>query len=219
MPPPKNAPRRLAVEGTDDKWSIVNLLAQHGTDWDRNPGLPFVHVHEGVSRLLTELPTALKSLERFGVVLDADDDLGRRWAQLIDRAKEADIGLPPAPAPDGTVVHLPDGRRFGVWLMPDNTLPGKLEDFLKHLVPVGDPVWEHAGTATTDAIGRRATLRQVDHIKGQLHAWLAWQEQPGVPFGTALTNRTLRHDAEIAGRFVAWFWRVFGDVPSPITFA
>lgn len=209
MPPPRNAPHRLAVEGTDDKWSIVNLLAQHGTDWDHTPGLPFVHVHEGVSGLLKELPTALKSLKRFAVVLDADDDLRTRWTQLVDRAREAAVTLPAAPDPDGTLVNLPDGRRFGVWLMPDNNLPGKLEDFLKHLVPSGDTVWDHAGAATTEAIERKATLREVDHIKGQLHAWLAWQAQPGVPFGTALTNHTLRHDAEIAMRFVRWFRAMF----------
>jgi hypothetical protein len=34
--PPVSSPYRLFVEGPDDKWSIINLLARHGYDWENS---------------------------------------------------------------------------------------------------------------------------------------------------------------------------------------
>jgi len=50
-----------------------------------------------------------------------------------------------------------------------------------------------------------------DRGKSTLHTWLAWQETPGLPFGTALRAEFFRHDTEDALRFVAWFRRLFVD--------
>lgn len=95
--------------------------------------------------------------------------------------------------------------------MPDKATPGTLENFVSWLVPDGDPCWEHADTTTVEArrLGASCTAWR-DHLKSQLHTWLAWQEVPGNPFGTALKARTFRHDSDVALRFVDWFRRLFG---------
>lgn len=142
-------------------------------------------------------------------MVDADDDLTRRWQQVRDRFAEASVELPTEPRAEGTVVALQDGRRFGVWLMPDNRLVGKLEDFLATLEPDGDPSWGHAGAATREAQRLGAPLAVADVPKGQIHAWLAWRAQPGVPLGTAISSAVLRHDTDLAMRFVAWFDALF----------
>ena len=49
-------------------------------------------------------------------------------------------GIPEEPAPDGTVVTQSGKPRIGVWLMPDNRVPGMLEDFVEFLVPEKDPL-------------------------------------------------------------------------------
>ncbi|WP_371258171.1 DUF3226 domain-containing protein [Thiohalocapsa sp. ML1] len=47
--------------------------------------------------------------------------------------------------------------------------------------------------------------------QGSGHTWLAWQRQPGQPFGTAIKMATLRHDSALGRRFVAWMRTLFED--------
>ncbi len=100
--------------------------------------------------------------------------------------------------------------RVGVWLMPDNQQEGTLEDFLRTLVKEANPLLPHARESTTQAKSRHgANYRNVDEKKAVLHAWLAWQSEPGLPYGTAIRAQYFRPDSPVAERFVAWFRRVF----------
>ena len=95
--------------------------------------------------------------------------------------------------------------------MPDNvTDAGRLEDLVRTLVPTGDPLIDHATAATDRAYTLDARFPAQDRIKAELHCWLAWQKEPGRPFGTALKAQFLRHDSDVAMRFVAWFKALFG---------
>ena len=42
-------------------------------------------------------------------------------------------------------------------------------------------------------------------------AELAWQERPGLPYGSAIAARYFNHDSSAALAFVDWFKRVFDD--------
>ncbi|MBM7116561.1 DUF3226 domain-containing protein [Archangium primigenium] len=217
MPPPKNSPYRLMVEGPDDKHALLGLMKRHGYDWDdARSTRPHVEDMQGVSKLLdsANLSTGAKSLSRMGLVLDADLDVKPRWQQLRDCFSHLRIDLPVSPASEGTVVDIlprPDLKlsRLGIWLMPDNQQPGILEDFLGNLVPANDPCWAYAEEATVKARSLGGALAQKDQIKGRIHTWLAWQTDPGLPFGTALTARLLGHDSPQALAFVSWFQRLF----------
>jgi hypothetical protein len=94
-------------------------------------------------------------------------------------------------------------------MMPNNQTAGVLEDFLQRLIPAGDTCWQHADTSTRQARDLGAALRENDHAKGAIHTWLAWQDPPGQPFGTALNARIFHHDSPEALEFVAWFKRLF----------
>lgn len=214
MPPPKNSPYRLVVEGDDDLHTITNLLIRHGYDWDdRSKVRPYVDSSGGITKLLDSLSVILKtSYERIGIVIDANASLPNRWAQLQGRAANEGVGLPDSPHPEGTIVSgRRPGSRIGVWLMPDNTSPGTLDSFLTRLVPADDPCWAYADEAAIEARRRGARCPEKDHLKSQLHTWLAWQAEPGLPFGTALRAEVFQHDTEDALRFVAWFHRLFID--------
>ena len=72
------------------------------------------------------------------------------------------------------------------------------------------------------------TLDEVEHIdaatrqrypnrhrsKALIHTWLAWQQNPGRPMGTAIKAGYLQHDAPIALAFVAWLRRLFEIPPT-----
>ena len=133
-------PNELLVEGSDDLHVIRNLLRVAGHQLDDRDHV--VLDKQGIDNLLDAIPVMLKDVERrvLAVVLDADEDISARWQAVRARVQRAvpDVVLPSAPDPAGTEVLLPDGRRFGAWLMPDNRLGGMLEDFLTLLVPSTD---------------------------------------------------------------------------------
>lgn len=213
MPPPRNSKYQLFVEGLDDAHSVRHLLMRHGYDWDDARIVrPFVRELGSDREILAALPLALKAshYQRLGILMDTDASLASRWAQLRGRAQEAGLAFPAKPESDGTIVPgLWPGSRIGFWLMPNNASPGNLENFLSGLVPATDPTWLYAGEAVAEARDRGA--RWKDRGKSTLHTWLAWQEEPGLPFGTALRAGFFRHDTEDAGRFVSWFHRLFVD--------
>lgn len=211
MSPPDTSPLRLVVEGPDDKWSVINLIANRGINWDDpHASLPFVHQAGGKNQLLQSIPTAIKTYRRLGVVVDADVTPADRWTSIKATCAGADVQLPNTPDPGGTVVpgFLPDSK-VGIWLMPDNSNPGELEDFLALLVPGGDPCWPYASAASSEAKNLGAPYNQNDRAKAHIYTWLAWQDPPGRPFGTSITAHVLRTDTPAADRFHAWFSRVF----------
>ncbi len=214
MPPDKKSPYRLVVEGKDDKHAVVQLLKQHGYDWDDASRVrPYVYEAGGAEAVIDSIGPGLLSHTRYGIVIDADDNPQVRWQSIRGQIGRRGFPAPQIPPRDGLVLDAPGDlpKRVGVWLMPDNSTPGMLEDFLTRLVPACDPCWTHANQSTDEARSKGAPLRQRDHSKGVLHTWLAWREIPGQPFGTALTAHVFSHDMPEALQFVDWFRRMFGD--------
>lgn len=214
--PSEESPYRLLVEGPDDLHSVIHLAKRHGFDWeDESRVRPFVRSENGIDGLLAAIPVTLKgTYERIGIILDADADLAARWTQVRDRARRAGLDLPASPHPEGTILQgRRPGSRIGFWLMPDNISPGALEHFLGKLVlSSGHPIWSYAGEATTEARRRGAECPETEHGKSVLYTWLAWQRDPGLPFGLALKAGLFQTDSEEAQRFVAWFRRLFVEV-------
>jgi hypothetical protein len=208
----ENAAHRLVVEGRDDQWTVINLMSKHGWDWNNpEPFHPFLHAAGNVNELLQSIGTELRTRTRTGFVLDADVSLPDRWTAVRDQFVKAGFQPPTSPASDGTILEH-RGRRAGVWLMPDNQSVGKLEDFLARLIPSGDSCWPRAQqSAATAKANHGAPFADKDRIKAELHTWLAWRENPGQPFGTAITAATFDHDAVLAATFVAWMNRLFRD--------
>lgn len=167
-------------------------------------------------------PRDLTSDDRFGIVLDADhpraadpdDGFRRRWNQVRENLESLGYtDVPEEPDPAGTIVGMnqDDLPWVGVWMMPDNRSPGKLEDFARRLVRIGDEgLWDHAGQSTSGAIPLGARFAPKDQIKAHVHAFLAWQEVPGVPMGLAITKRFLDADSPQAVAFGGWLCRLYG---------
>lgn len=90
--------------------------------------------------------------------------------------------------------------RVGVWLMPDNRRSGALEEFLQDLVSSNDSLLPIAEQSTQRAKERGARFPDSDQLKAVLHAWLAWQARPGLPYGSAVRARYFSHDSAAAWR-------------------
>ena len=74
------------------------------------------------------------------------------------------------------------------------------------------PTPEEAAGHAKDELRARISANDVD--KAVLHTWLAWQEEPGLQYGTAMRARFFRDDSPAAQAFVTWFCAVF-NIPHP----
>ena len=197
---------------------------RHGIDYDRKPWptwFPSIETAGGKDELLDDVQRSVRasSGRRVGFVLDADFPLLDRWRAMSSRLRSVGVEAVEGIPREGFVGESGEYRtRVGVWLMPDNQQEGErgegtLERFLESLVKEADPLLPYAREATTLAkTAHGASYPDGDVKKAVLHAWLAWQREPGLPYGTAIKARYFRHDSPVAEQFVAWFRRVFeGD--------
>lgn len=201
----------LLVEGKNDVHVIENLCVQHqiaGMFSIKTPGK-----EEGIEALLRGLRDRFKTetLQTIGIVVDADRDLPARWQSVRDRLRAVGyLDVPNYPLAEGWISSTQGLPRAGVWIMPDNQMPGMLEDFLARLIPLDDrlrPKSEEVLVEIEEAGLNRYSL--VHHPKALIHTWLAWQETPGMQLSLAITARVLSHDSPLALTFVAWLKRLF----------
>jgi hypothetical protein len=204
------AKKILLVEGKDDVHVFRALFGQR-----RLPHLTEIKEHEGYGPLLEAIPVRLieSEVQAVGIVLDADTDLAGRWEAVRCRLVAAGYATAPTvPDSQGLVMQPPADSllpRVGAWLMPNNQLPGILEDFLRFLVPAGDPLFAYASQTVNGIPARLRLFNSVDTPKALIHTWLAWQAEPGRPLGTSITAGFLNHATPEVDALVAWLRRLF----------
>ncbi len=202
---------RLIFEGPDDKHVVMNLLFNHEHNGERLCEHFTEKVKNGVDHLIDTLNEELKAtdLGRLGVVLDADTDLARQWAR-VTRVLDTHgcYAVPAAPSTDGTIVETTDGKKIGIWVMPDNKSAGALEDFVGNLIAERDTLWTKA-RADVDAIPKDDRRFKETYLsKAHVHTWLAWQEEPGTRMGETFKKKYLDPNHTQATAFVNWVRRL-----------
>lgn len=159
--------------------------------------------------LRTQLQQA--GLRAMGIVIDADLDCVGRYQSIYDICRQLGLDLPREIPSSGLILETPEQLRFGVWIMPNNSDRGLLEDFLTLLIPEGmGELWRHVGEATTTAKNLNAPCTACEDSKAHLSTWLAWQNPPGNPPGTAITARVLDPNSPHSEAFVDWFRKLYG---------
>ncbi len=154
------------------------------------------------------------SMESVGIVIDADTNLEARWQSVSSVLHKAGFeNLPALPDENGTIIKQDFLPTFGVWIMPDNKIEkGFLETFLTYLVP--DPennrTWQHAKNSVAALEEKPFIKENTDHTeKAEIHTYLAWQKEPGKPFGQAITAKYLQAENPNCEKFVEWLKRLF----------
>lgn len=202
----------LLVEGNDDK-HVIDALWKSQT----KPNLFEIidcKSKEGVLKELKIRLTTPQNHHRIGVVLDADTNASACWDAVKSRLNETGkynsnkLKLPSK----GLVLDAsdPEFPKIGVWIMPNNVIPGMIEDFLATLSEPNDPLMNKAEKVLhdleTSGINK---YKSVHRAKAKIHSFLAWQDEPGRPLGTAITARILDPTKETATIFVSWLENLF----------
>ena len=200
----------IVVEGTDDRHVILHIAQAHDLKYKRD--FEFTEDIEGVDQLLRSLSTLIwdKSDSRFAIVIDADFDIKARWTAVRNRLRSCGYEPPSEIGPEGALFEGSNLPCVGVWLMPDNGSPGMLEHFLGQMVPEEDRLWDQAQAVVDSLTDRRFPESQ--EFKAKIHTWLAWQREPGRPYGVAVRSGLFDAKSASADAFIAWLKRVF-DLP------
>ncbi|MBF0560687.1 MAG: hypothetical protein HQL37_01475 [Alphaproteobacteria bacterium] len=203
----------LVVEGEDDKYAVIHLMQAHVDLGDKESDRKVnIEVAKGVDKIfkIEFISVRLKLNDILGIVIDADEDFASRWSGLRKLCLVDFPNLPEELPERGLVAQNEDGKRLGVWIMPDNKSRGMLETFLQFLVPESEePIWQEAQCAVVEAkaIGAKCHAPHMD--KANVYTWMAWQDPPGQSFGRALMQKILDPHANSAKPFIAWFRELF----------
>ncbi len=215
-------PQQLLVEGSDDQHTVWQLCVQHALPESFEVVTPGRMVESGgISEVFRDIPVRLRqeTIRTLGIMVDANGDPAARWSSLRDTLPSSlQAATPLMPDPDGWVSAAVYDRgtqiRIGICLMPnDMAQGGALEDFALQLIPSNDRLLAKARVTLTEveqlAEADKQRYKATHRSKALIHTWLAWQQSPGLPMGTAMKAGYLRHDAPLALTFIAWLQRLF----------
>ena len=116
--------KMLLVEGNDDEHVVYHIC--------RNYGIPAavldIRNQQGIERLLANIRIGIESAndagDAVGILVDADQNLPRRWRAVCAQLTAAGYrDLPAVPDRAGVIIEPPADTllpRAGVWIMPDN---------------------------------------------------------------------------------------------------
>lgn len=205
---------RLHVEGRDDLFAISNLLERRGLDMSEAKRLFDIVTAFGIDELLGLIQVAVDNATTHpvGFVLDTDVPVEERWVQVRDRLRKALVDAPDD-CPSEGFIGGKEGYQHpvGVWLMPDCVTDfGMLEHLLQTLIPPNDKLWPHATKCTDEAQEIGVEFAESGLQKARIHCWLAWQQDPGCPFGTAIKAKFFGQDSPEASAFSCWLKKLYG---------
>lgn len=211
----------LLVEGNDDLHVVYALCKKRNLPENFVVRTPkeMGATADNAENLLTIFATQLLADDQtaVGIILDADQQ--NRWQQFQKRIQQTRLGyqLPLKPDPAGTIIPSPDGYapRIGLWIMPDNTNPGALEEFASQMMIRDangrEPLEPFANKILDELEQARLNYYGAKRGKAFMRTWLAWQEQPGLPMGQAIGRGILSAEAPVADAFVRWLKRLFNS--------
>ena len=201
----------LLVEGKNDCHVILALCKAH-----KVPETFGIFKCGSDEKVLKQLNARISQPEpptTIGVVLDVDDmSIDRRWQSFKSKLKDYPYIIPVQPNEEGTIIDEIEGEpkypKLGIWLMPNNKNTGMLEDFCHSLVEPDS--LEFAEKCVDNAKEKGITTFKDNHkSKAVIHTYLAWQDEPGNPLGTAITAKALQADKPIAKKFTQWLTNLF----------
>ena len=198
-----NNDRALLVEGQNDKHVVRHLRKRH----EEMPEFCILD-KKGISNLLEDIGSEIRVPGRkvVGILVDANDGLNARWSAVADRLREDKIEVPSSPEPTGTIID--SNPRVGIWLMPDNTSSGELENFVSEMIPDDDPVWPRSECYIDGIPKADRKFSEKKILRAKVHAWLAARENPK-QMGSAIYARDLRVDGALSRTFADWLRNLF----------
>jgi hypothetical protein len=124
----------------------------------------------------------------------------------------ADYQIPKHINSQGIIIPVSDiYPKIGIWLMPNNSDIGMLEDFL---IKLAKGKHENSLRFAQECVDKAkeqgfSTFKEVQYAKAIIHTYLAWrQPEPGTTLGLSIAGN-LNSYAPLAISFVDWLKELF----------
>lgn len=204
-----DGPKVLLTEGKNDCHLIAALCNHYAIP--ETFGLNECGSDDKALKKLSALIASSQPKEAIGIVLDADNpNLEAKWESVRNRLTPEGYELPDTPIAGGTIVTTVGKPIIGIWLMPDNQVNGMLEDFCARLAP--ETAIEYAVECVKESQARGISTFKGAHLaKAIIHTYLAWQDEPGMPLGQAVSAKALDPAHETAGQFKDFLLKLFSQ--------
>lgn len=180
---------------------------------------------EGDNNLLKKLKALMKTAvedEQIGIILDADKGyenetqdnqaFNQRWQQVKEILKHK-YTIPRKINESGFIsegkndINSLEPFKIGVWLMPDNSRSGMIEDFIIDMID--ENAINFAKECVNEAKDKNITsFKETHHSKAIVHTYLAWQDEPGNHINYCLKPEKIAPQPT-ADLFVKWFKNLF----------
>ncbi len=209
MPPSRPNPKKvLLVEGVSDR-EVVYHLSNHAEIAKDSFTVVCKDSYEKLLKSLFEEVDA-SEIEHLGILVDADLNIENRWQSISSRLRQCGYEIfSDQPSENGTIVNSPRKPRLGIWIMPNNKVPGILEDFISFLVPPNDSLMPIASEVVRRIPLENRRFIAKDTPKATIYTWLAWQAEPGEPIGRAITDKYFDANLPLAQIFLRWLKQLF----------
>ncbi len=164
-------PNILLVEGKEDLRVIPQLIEANGINWGtKKKPIVYIRDYDGYENLVKpdEISTELQAsgLAALGIMVDADENPTERWQSIRNASLKSIPDLPETLPEEGLIHTIPNGIKFGIWIMPNNKMCGMLETFLTYMIPDdNESLWQFAQEAVQGAKGKGAVLQTLILIK------------------------------------------------------
>ena len=214
--------KKLLVEGEADTSFFEACLREAGiVDVWVGPPKDFGGKEYGKGNALNILPELIQGLadessKRLALIVDADfpeTDLGflKTWSKITKILRDYGYSVQdnPPKSTAGIVFRHTDGLPdFGLWIMPDNTRDGLLEDFIKDSAANAEqPLLGHAIKTVKDLPTKK--FKEIHNSKAEIATWMAWQAMPGQGLQGAVGGKLLDFEKGQAKQFIDWLKKIY----------
>jgi hypothetical protein len=208
--------QHLVVEGKD-YYFIGELCKAHFSvpkGFNKNNQKSFLIGGNGYDQTLIDFLDALKAtdLTNIGLIVDANfKGVNHRFREILyilsshfkTKLDEKSIST------EGALFEI-EGVKIGIWIMPNNVNNGYLEHFIESMIENNDIILKEAKGKISELMSKDyCRFTEIKSQKAILHSWLAWQETPGLPFGTALRAGYFDKEKESVKPFLNWIKNTF----------
>jgi len=216
------ADHMLLVEGEADKSffeQVCKTLELH-TSVTVAPPKDVGGSHNTKEGVFNHLPILLNQLSdaqitRLAVVVDADsEDNGGGYNRAIDRVTKIVKSYGFTLASDsvgGILFQHDDGLAdFGLWVMPNNSDEGMLEDWIKSCVHSNEhKLFTHA----KEVVGELSPpkFKPIHRSKAEVATWLAWQKQPGHGLYRVVEDQLIDIDSKLFLELKDWLTHIYSS--------
>lgn len=212
----------LLVEGEADKSFFEAFCRAQGVSADIRVAPPVemggkYNSKQGVFNFLAQSIGQLNdgTLDALAIVVDADrcrdgGGVEKTVRQIQEKIRTPGYDQGPEHLSTGGLLFkhndgLPD---FGVWVMPDNTNEGMLEDWILQSVSSNEhDLLQQAQTAVENLSCQKFKENKLS--KAKVATWLAWQENPGEGLYYTVSQGLLDPNSTLHSGLEKWIKTVF----------